>query len=116
MNIEDPNSERIYYVNRTVCDILKDMRYMIKAGVTLLDSIPVTDDEYTYIWKPSKQHLLVLAGQVEELQWYANRMEASLQDVKDVRELLEERSKLKKEVFELRKQRKQLLIDKIEGN
>jgi len=115
---EDATQERIYYVNRTVCDILTDMRDTIKAGKAVLDfNVPDVKVSLEYSsWQAVCGSFLILAAQVEELQWTANRMEANLQDVKDVRELLEERSKLKAEVFKLRKEKKQLLVDKLQDS
>jgi predicted nuclease with TOPRIM domain len=108
--------ERIYYVNRTVCDILKDMRDTIKAGIDLLDEVKPASDATQLeqqFYKSLRGAFLIQVAQVEELQFYANRMEANLQDVKDVKELLVERSKLKREVFKLREEKKQLLKDSV---
>lgn len=90
---EEFKEERIYYVNRTVCDILADLR---KCWDT--------------------RNFSYLMGTLEELQWACSRMEANLQDVKDVKQLLEERSKLKAEVFKLRAEKKQLLLDKLQDS
>jgi hypothetical protein len=73
------------YPNRSMCSILEDVRSCIK---TL---------NFSY-----------LTGLVEELQWAGNRMEASLSDQRDIFEMKEERSQLKKELEELRKQKKDL--------
>lgn len=83
---------RIYYVNRTVCDILADLRKCYDT-----------------------RNFAYMLGILEELQWAANRMEANLQDVKDVRELLQERSDLKGQVFALREEiaKQRSLLDKI---
>jgi len=72
---------RLYCVNRTVCDILDDMRKAYEVR------------NFSY-----------LLGLMEELQHRANRMEAGLQDCKDLMELAQERSKLKAEVFSLREE------------
>ncbi len=82
---------RIYCTNRTVCDILDDMRKAYEVR------------NFSY-----------LLGLIEELQHYANRMEAGLQDKKDLVDLAKERSELKKKVFELREEaaKQRLLKDK----
>jgi len=83
---------RFYGITRTVCDVLDDMRSAVK---TL---------NFSY-----------MLGCIEEVQRMANRMEAGLQDKKDLIELAEERSELKREVFELREEvaKQRLLLGKI---
>jgi regulator of replication initiation timing len=75
------SDERIYYTNRTLCDVLESMRKCYEIR------------DFSY-----------LPAQIEELQYLGNRMEANLQDVKDVKDLLVERSTLKSEVFKLREE------------
>jgi hypothetical protein len=74
-----------YYTNRTLCSVLDAMRDCDKTK------------NYSY-----------LLGMIEEAQYLANKMEAALYDMKDVRRLNEERSKLKVEVSNLRAQKKEL--------
>lgn len=73
------------FPHRTVCSVLEAMR---KAYETRNFS-----------------HLL---GLIEEAQVMVDRMEAALSDQKDVRQLTEKRSNLRKEVNELKKQAKAL--------
>jgi hypothetical protein len=83
---------RIFYTNRTVCEILADFRKC---------------------WET--RNFSYMMGILEELQWYAEVMESNLQNVKDVRELKEERHNLKAEVFALREElaKQRLLRDKM---
>jgi len=71
--------------NRTICDVLKGMR---KADET---------KNYSH-----------LRGLIEEAQVYADRMEASLYDQKDIYEGQEKKSKMKKEIRALQKEIKAL--------
>ena len=73
------------FPNRTLCDVLAEMR---KANDTR---------NYSY-----------LLGLVEEAQNLGNRMEAALGDKKDVKRWSEERVTLRKEIKELRKEKKDL--------
>jgi len=73
------------YPNRTLCDVLEDMR---KANDTR---------NYSY-----------LVGLIQEAQYLANKMEAGLGDKRDVNQWTEERAKLRKEIKELRKEKKDL--------
>ena len=75
--------ERSYFINRTLCSVLEDMRTADK------------NKNYSYF-----------LAMIDEAQYLANRMEASLGDLKDVRALKEERAKLKEEVMKLRKEKK----------
>jgi hypothetical protein len=54
----------------------------------------------------------LLSGLIEELQILGNRMEAALYDVKDIRELHEEKKKLKKELDELEKKKDEATVSK----
>lgn len=81
MIVED--YELYIYPNRTVCDVLSEMR---KCHETR---------NYAY-----------LPGLIEECQYLANKMEAALGDLQDIRRLTEARDKLKLEVKELVKKKK----------
>lgn len=76
---------RRYWVNRTMCDVLDDMRKC----------------HNTHNYAP----LLAL---IEELQYMGNRMEAALEDKNDLQELNEEWHDLKKKVKKLRRKRAKL--------
>ena len=67
-----------YSINRTFCDVLAELRKC--------------DDTKNYA---------VLLSLVEELQTYGNRMEASLYDVKDLKNLNADITKLKKDRIKL---------------
>ena len=70
-----------FFLSRTMCDVLKEMR---DCGKT---------QNYSY-----------LIGLIEEAQSMANRMEAALEDVKDIKRLQDKKSKLRKEVKALKEQ------------
>lgn len=71
--------EDSYYVNRTMCDVLEDMRKCNKVrNYSNLESL------------------------IEELQVYGNRMEGGLSDKRDMLEMNKEWSKLRKELKKLR--------------
>ncbi len=76
--------ERNYWVNRTVCDVLSDMRKCVKT-----------------------LNFAALLSLIEEVQTMANRMEAALSDKKDIAEMQAERAKLKVEIKALRKKKKE---------
>ena len=76
---------RFYSLNRTLCDVLTEMR---KAVKTL---------NFSYI-----------LSLIEEIQVLGNRMEAALYDVKDIKRLREDIKELKDELEELQKQKKEL--------
>ena len=78
----------MYYPNRTMCDVLREMRDCYKS-----------------------RNFAYLLGLIEEAQSMGNRMEAGLEDQRDLEELREEKSKLKKEIFQLRKEKKELKND-----
>jgi len=73
------------YVNRTICEVLDEMR---KCNETR---------NYAY--------LLAL---IEEIQYMANRMEAGLQDIKDIRYLEAKKSELKQELKKLETKKEKL--------
>lgn len=76
---------RYWGTNRTLCDVLEEMR---KCNIT---------KNYSY-----------LESLIEEAQCYGNRMEGGLYDGKDLREMQEERSKIKKEIKKLEAKKKKL--------
>lgn len=67
-----------FYLNRTMCDVLEDMRKL--SGTRNYGGMD---------------------GLIEELQSMANRMEAGLQDQKDIQKLSEQQRKARKELKEL---------------
>jgi len=71
-----------YSPNRFLCDIFTDMRKAVE--MLRFDLIP---------------------GLIEEAQIYGNRMEAKLDDQNDIKQLLEDKSKLNDEVSELSKKK-----------
>lgn len=84
------------YPNRTICDVLKEMRACCKT-----------------------LNFSSLIGLIEEAQSMGNRMEAALEDKRDVKTFQEERSKLIKELKELDKKitaAKEQLPNEGEGN
>lgn len=68
------------YPNRTLCECLDELRALLKRS---------QEDKY------ARNTLLSL---VEEIQVYANRMEASMSDAKDVRRLHAKKKKLEKKI------------------
>jgi hypothetical protein len=75
----------MWHNNRSICEVLSEMRKTYETR------------NFSY-----------LLGLIEEAQSMANRMEAGLGDKKDVLRWSEERTKLKKEIKELRKEHKDL--------
>lgn len=73
------------YPNRSMCEVLEEMRKCYE----------------TYNFSPVK-------ALIEEIQIMGNRMEAALNDKKDVKTWTEEREELKKEIKKLRKERDEL--------
>lgn len=80
------------YLNRTLCDVLQEMRKLTE----------------TLNKETVEQYKLIMPHLIEQCQHFGNRMEAGLQDQKDLRYLHEQRSKLNKEVGALRKERDEL--------
>jgi predicted RNase H-like nuclease (RuvC/YqgF family) len=78
---ERERSIRYYGTNRYVCDVLREMR--------------ACHETHNYS---------ILLSLIEEMQVLVNRMESGLSDVRDIRHLSEEVSKLKNEAKELVKQ------------
>ena len=74
-----------YGPNRYLCDIFTDMRTAVEK--LRFDLVP---------------------GLIEEAQIYGNRMEAKLDDQRDVKTLLEDKSRLNDEVAKLTKERDNL--------
>lgn len=74
-----------YWINRTVCDVLEDMRKCCKTS-----------------------NFSALPGLIEEVQIKADRMEAGLGDKRDLAEMEEEWHKIKKEIKKLRRKRDKL--------
>ena len=80
------------YVNRTLCDVLNEMRKACKTA------------NYSY-----------LPGLIEEAQSMGNRMEAALFDQKDIQSAHKYLKKLKKEIKELEGKRDEAAKRKGEG-
>ena len=74
-----------YYVNRTLCDVLNDMR---KCSTTM--------------------NFAPLMSLIEEAQIYGNRMESGLSDKGDIKAMNKEWSELKNKLKELRKEVKEV--------
>lgn len=74
-----------YYPNRTLCAVLEEMRKLNET-----------------------RNYAALLSLIEEAQMLGNRMEAKLHDVKDRESLNEDINKLKRELKDLRKQKKEL--------
>ena len=70
-------------INRSLCDVLEEMR---NCCTTL---------NFSY-----------LSGLIEEAQSMGNRMEAKLADIRDYKQLVEDKQKLYKEIKELKKEKK----------
>ena len=73
------------YLNRTMCDVLSEMRKCAETG------------NYSY-----------LPGLIEEVQSMGNRMESKLEDVKDLNRTRENLKELKTEYNELLKKKEKL--------
>jgi len=76
------------YLNRTLCDVLEEMRMSVKT-----------------------LNFCCLSGLIEEAQSMGNRMEAKLEDIRDVERMLKERSELNKEIKKLEAKKEEM-----EGN
>lgn len=76
--------------HRTYCDVLQEMRDLLKNDNHLPTVAPV------------------VRSLVEELQVYGSRMEASLSYEKDIEELHQERKVLVKQIKELKAKKKEL--------
>lgn len=73
------------YPNRTLCDVLKEMRTMYKTC-----------------------NFSTMPGLIEEAQTMGNRMEAALEDRRDVKDTREYLDELKNEIIELKKEKNSL--------
>ena len=82
--------DRSYWVNRTLCDVLYDLK------------------KYTETSNLAVRPRNVIFSLVQEAQILGNRMEAGLGDKKDLLLLNEEWHKLRREVKDLRKERDRL--------
>lgn len=78
-------SYRWSYPNRTLCSVIEELRKLYET-----------------------RNFSSMLGHLEEIQALANRMEAALEDQRDIVKLREERSKLKKEVKELEAKKSKL--------
>lgn len=88
-NFDDEFDSRWYsFPNRTLCQCLEEMRSILKA---IPEEIRVKRTLHTL---------------VEEVQVYANRMEAALEDQRDIRDGQEKKKKLKIEIKELQRELK----------
>lgn len=74
------------YPNRTLCDTLEEMRNVVKHV--------------------DHRSMPLVSGLIDELQTYANRMEAALEDWSDVRKANEHKQELKDEIKELQLEKK----------
>lgn len=81
-----------YIINRTYCDVIKELKDIIT-------------DSSVSTWESQKPVMISL---LHELQTYGNRMEAALETQKDLRELQDEVSELKKKWKEAKAQDKGL--------
>lgn len=70
-----------YYINRTLCDVLEDMRKCIKT-----------------------LNFAAMGSLIEEVQILGNRMESAISDKGDIKSMNAEWRELKKKVKELRKE------------
>lgn len=73
------------YPNRTLCDVLSDMRKAYEV-----------------------RNFSGLLAMIEEIQYLGNRMEAALGDIRDLREFSRKRAELKEEIKKLVETRKAL--------
>lgn len=86
---------RWYGLNRTYCDCCSEMRAILdNTNACLIENRGP-----------------MLRSLVEELQVYGNRMEAALEDLRDMEELHKDIKKKKKELKELKKQVNKLKDD-----
>jgi len=81
-----------YGPSRLVCSVLEEQRAALK-----------TLNEYTM-----ERYKLYAPSLIEEAQTLVNRMDAGLEDQADLRDMIEEKAKLKKEIKKLRAEKKDL--------
>ncbi len=77
---------RYYGLNRTLCDVLRDMRELLKTE------------------QDSPRSMMTLSL-IEEAQVMANRMEAALSDIHDIEYMQADLKKIKKELKALKKEK-----------
>ena len=77
--------ENSWWLNRTMCDVLEEMRGMDRT-----------------------KNYAPLLALVEELQIMGNKMEAAINDINDIEEMTKKRSRLKKEIKKLRQDKQEL--------
>jgi hypothetical protein len=77
-----------YWLNRTLCDVLEEMRLCVKT-----------------------LNFAAMSGLIEEAQHMGNRMEAAMEDQKDFRELSDNLSLLRKEERALKNKIKKLKME-----
>lgn len=85
--------------SRSLCETLEDSRVIVR---TLLERFGNKDETVT------KNNLLILLSLINEIQVYANRMEAALSDLERYEEMKKEGRRLKKEIKKLRKEKEGL--------
>jgi hypothetical protein len=88
--------ENEYWVRRTLCDVLYDIKEYTKK-------LPLLDNQKA-----------IIISLTAEAQVMANRMEAALGEHKDLIELNDEWNKLRREVKDLRRERKEITSGNIE--
>ena len=94
------NDDRSYWVNRSLCDVLEEQR-------TILKKLRAFE-----LYNPSEDkipHYAYLELLIEEAQSMGNRMEAGLQDKKDLGKMNSEWHELKTQIKDLRRERDKLL-------
>lgn len=79
------NYEFYSYPNRTLCDVLSDMRKAYEV-----------------------RNFSGLLAMIEEVQYLGNRMESAIGDIRDIREFSRKRAELKEEIKKLVETRKSL--------
>ncbi len=77
--------EDYFYLNRTVCDVLEEMRKSVET-----------------------MNMSYLPGLIEETQSMVNKMEAAIGDIKDFKKMKKNIKTLEEEVKELRKEKNKL--------
>ena len=82
--------------NRYVCDVLQEMRKLVK----------------TVGYLSLHRHKAMMPHLIEEAQDHVNRMEAALSDYGDYKSMMEYKRELKEELKTLREEVKKLKVDK----
>lgn len=83
--------------NRYICDVLHEMRKMLE-----------TLDYSTLGAAQFRSAMSLLATLIEEAQTMVNRMESALSDHGDYKRMLKQKDKLKKEIKELKEEKSKL--------